>query len=442
MEETEWSRQSKKLGIRQLESILKRIKDSSLADKEKEDLVRFKEFKEAEGKKPQTIGKVLQTLYLLRIGSSQKDAGITKPVVKVPYHTLDTEDADKFMKIIKGIEELDLSQRTKAEDKKAFITFIKFLDGMRKSRPRGLEFVKINTPKPFIDATKLLTFEDVKQIALRQSNPMMKALVWFAFETGARSSEIISMRVSDISFNENLIHVRIPQTKTTTRQFDIRDSKKALMEWLLIHPERDNKEAPLFIKPRGKMKEENGKKRIIKGKIEPLHMADLRNCLVRSELIAKGKNTTPKWWRKAGICDMIRRRKIDNPYFLMKMVGHVNIETAQNYINFTDEQLSDYLKEKYGLKKKEDLKDYNNCKLCGSLISPEEKVCSNCNYSPNTTFNELRRKDEEKIELILKELVDLKEGLIEHIKSCDNPNYTLSKATPEAGFEPALPGGK
>ena len=440
MEDTIFSKQSRELGVKRLNSILDKIKNSNLTDKEKEDLVKFKDFKVAEGKQPQTIERILHTLYLLRIGSSRKGIGIVAPIVKTPYHNLDTEDPEKFMKIIRDIEELDFTQRTKGEIKKVFIQFIKFLDGMRRSRPRGLEFVRINKPKPSIVATKLLTFEDIKEITARQTNPMIKALVWFAFETGTRSSEIISMKIGDISSSDNLLHVRIPQTKTTTRQFDIRDSKKSMMEWLVVHPDKDNKEAPLFIRMRGKMeKDGKGRKKMIKGKIEPLNMADLRNYLVRAGSVIKGKNNNPRWFRKAGMCDMIRRRKIDNPYMLMKMVGHVNIETAQSYISFTDEQLSDYLKEKYGLKKSEELADYNNCKLCGSPISPEDKVCSNCNYAPNTTFEDLRKKDEQDMALLLKEVADLKTALTQHLQSCQNTNYTMNMGMHGAGFEPANP---
>jgi integrase len=426
MEDTIYSKQSREKGKKDLELILKRIRESNLTEQEKKDLVRFKEFKEGEGRHPRTIEKTLRAILHLRIGKSRKDSKHSIPIIKIPLNELKVEKPDQFIPIMKEIEKRGWSERTRGDYKKTMILYLKFLDGMRKSRPRGLEFITINKPKPFIDATKLLTFEDIVEITRKETNPMVKALVWFAFESSARTSELISLEIKDIKFvDDGLVHIRIPQTKTTSREFDIKDSKKSLMEWLSVHPDRSNREAPLFVKTRGKMKKDDkGKKKLIKDKIEPLSEGDLRKYLMKSSEKIKGKNTTSKWFRKAGICDWIVRRKVDNPYMLMRIVGHLNIGTAQAYVEFTNTQLTDYLKEKYGLKEKEDLKSYNTCKLCGSLISPEEEVCSNCNFSPNTTFNELRKSDIQRITALEKEV----KTLIPELKSIKD---YLKRITPK-----------
>jgi len=395
MEETIYSKQRKERGKRLLRNITNDIEESDLPSEEKQQLLKFKVFKEGQGREPQTIEKLLRVLLYMRVGSKYEGKKtLAKPLIKTPYTKLDPEKPNQFLPIVKEIESLNWSERTKGDAKKILIQFMKFLAGMRKSRPLGLEFIEIKKSRPFIDATKLLTFEDMKEIARKESNTMTKALLWFAFETGARSSELISIRVRDVQLNDHdLVHVRIPQTKTVARDFDIKDSKLSLVNWLLIHPQKDNQDAPLFV-------------RKTNGKHEPLNEASLRNYLVGSCQRAgiKGKNTSPKWFRKAGICDWILRRKVDNPYMLMRLVGHSQINTAQAYIEFTGTQLTDYLKEKYGLSEKEELKDFNRCKLCGSLISPEDKVCLNCNYSPNTSFEDVRKKDIERVDKIEKQL--------------------------------------
>ena len=403
MEETIYSKQRKERGKKLLDSITKDIEASDLPSDEKQRLLKFKEFKEGEGKEPQTIEKLLRMLLTMRVGSKRNivtgKKTIGKPIIRVSYLKLDPEKSDQFLPIVREIESQNWSDRTKGDAKKILIQFVKFLDGMRKSRPRGLEFITIKKDRPFIDPTKLLTFEDVKKIARSEGSPMVKALVWFAFETGARPSELISMRIRDVQFNDHdLVHVRIPMTKTIGRDFDIKDSKMSLINWLSVHPQKDNKEAPLFIKKKGKER-----------KIEPLTESDLRDCLIRTSKRAgiKGKNVSSKWWRKAGLCDWILRRKVNNPYMFMRIAGHTQINTAQNYIEFTNTQLTDYLKEKYGLKEHDKLAEFNRCKLCGSPISPEDEVCSNCNFSPNTKFEDVRKKDLERFEKMEKQLEEV-----------------------------------
>jgi integrase/predicted nucleic acid-binding Zn ribbon protein len=404
MEDTIYKRQSLEQGLKALASVVSKIKKSKvLTAQEKQDMLRFKDYKESEGKHPFTIEKNLRTLLLLREGNGRKKDGISKGVIAVPYHKLNADNADVFMPIVKDIEHLGLAQRTKSEYKKHLIAHVKFLNGMMRARPKGLEFVVVNTPKPFIDATKLLTFEDVKQAAIRERNPMMRALLWFAFETAARSSELVSIRIRDVSnADSELVHVRIPQTKTIAREFEIRDSKIALMEWLTVHPDRHNPEAPLFVKRRRN------------GQLEPLDIHDLRNYLSSSyRKDANGKRKNPRWIRKAGICDWIRRRGVDNPYMLMRIVGHEDINTAQAYIEFTGKQLNEYLRERYGLKPTEQLKDFNHCKLCGSLISPEATLCGNCNRPVTQTYEEQRQKDLLKFEDIERELEAIKQLIFE-----------------------------
>lgn len=364
MEETIWSEQAKKLGQRKLDSILARIKASSLSDEEKKDLKRFLEYKRGQGKKPQTIEKILTSLLLMRIGSSQKTKGISKPIVRVPYGELDREKPDQFLEIADRIEALKISDRSKADQKKTIVQYMKFLDGMRKSRPRGLEFMEIKKPKPDIDTKKRLTFEDIKKIALRENNPMVRALIWTAFETGARSSELISLTIGDISFKDDKVVYRIPQTKTSSREFGLfGEARKSLTEWKLIHPDRHNKEAPLFIEKRGK---------------KPLNMQLLRKYLVRD---FEDKNTTPKWWRKSAIFDMLTRRGLSH-LEVMAIVGQEDFKTINHYVNKAA------LLPEHGKKQE---KQANHCKLCGAVISPEDTICGNCNWPPTTTLDEFKK---------------------------------------------------
>ena len=372
MEQTIWSEQAKELGQKQLASVLKRLKSSSLTDKEKEDMERFVKFKRGQGKKPQTIEKVLHTLLLLRLGSSQKGKGISKIIIRVPYEKLDYNKPDQFLEIADRIEDLNLSERTKSDYKKTIVQFMKFLDGMRKSRPRGLEFLEIKKPKPDINTKKVLKFEDVKKLALKETNPMVKALIWTAFETGARSSELISLKIGDISFNSDKVVYRIPQTKTIPREFGLfGEARKSLTEWLLIHPDKANKDAPLFIEKKGN---------------KPLTMQTLRKYLIKSKM--DGKNTTPKWWRKSAIFDMLTRRRLSH-LEVMAVVGHENFQTIKSYVN-----LIALLPEH----EKNQEKQANHCKLCGGLISPEDTICANCNWPPATTLDDFKKTLLDKVE--------------------------------------------
>ena len=377
MEDTIYAQQSRASGEGDLAKVVGHIRESKLTKQEKTDLMRYKRLMESKGRHPRTTEHNLRTLLILRAGTRYKGKKMAnKPIVKVPYHELDWKKSDQFIQIQSEVRKLAWSGRYQTEALKVLIQYGKFLADTGKSRPRGMDCFDVSKGKSNIDATRLLTFEDIKTITMHETNPMIRALTWVAFETGARSSELISLKIRDIRFENDLVHVRIPQTKTTSREFDIRDSKKSLWDWVTFHhPKSKDSESPLFVK-----------KKWHEG-ISPINEQDMREYLVRTCKRAGivGKKTNPRWFRKAGICDWISRRKIDNPYMLMRIVGHEQINTAQHYIEFTGDQLTNYLKQKYGMKTREEVKDANHCQTCGTLISPEESVCPRCNISPSDT---------------------------------------------------------
>ncbi|MCZ7393042.1 MAG: tyrosine-type recombinase/integrase [Candidatus Methanoperedens sp.] len=85
-----------------------------------------------------------------------------------------------------------------------------------------VEHVKIKFIKGNLNREDILTVDDVNNLIAYTESPMYKALFSFLFESGARISEVLNVKVEDIQETDRGMIIAIPQTKTGT------DKRRAL----------------------------------------------------------------------------------------------------------------------------------------------------------------------------------------------------------------------
>lgn len=95
---------------------------------------------------------------------------------------------------------------------------------------------KIGEQLPKIDKGSIITDEDIITVINKGCKQIKeKALIRFLHETGARASELLSMRIKDIEFKKNNALVQL-DGKTGQRTIPITQSVKYIRMWLEVHP--------------------------------------------------------------------------------------------------------------------------------------------------------------------------------------------------------------
>ncbi|MQY67763.1 MAG: tyrosine-type recombinase/integrase [Hadesarchaea archaeon] len=96
---------------------------------------------------------------------------------------------------------------------------------------------------------EILSKAEVKQLADAANHQRDRALLFVLYESGARASELVGLKIGDVSFDQYGAVLRIgrgPNAKSGERRVRLFESVPDLQLWLSMHPNKDNPEASLF----------------------------------------------------------------------------------------------------------------------------------------------------------------------------------------------------
>ncbi len=100
------------------------------------------------------------------------------------------------------------------------------------------------------DPDVLLNRNDVKKMIKKCDHPRDKAIIAVLYESGARLSEFLGLKLRSIDFDKYGAIMRLnpdADNKTGTRRIRLVESEPYLRDWIQHHPDQDDKNAPLFI---------------------------------------------------------------------------------------------------------------------------------------------------------------------------------------------------
>jgi integrase/recombinase XerD len=144
------------------------------------------------------------------------------------------------------------SQGTLHGYKVTFKRFYRWLEGNDEEYPRKVRWIKSSGDKTRIhEPEQLLTFEEVEEMIRHARSPRDKALISFLYESGARISELLSMKVKHLEFCGNIVRATLPVSKTQPRVIPLVTCKTHLSTWMNYHPLKDDNEAPLWSNLKG-----------------------------------------------------------------------------------------------------------------------------------------------------------------------------------------------
>ncbi|GAB6909667.1 hypothetical protein DESC_540015 [Desulfosarcina cetonica] len=142
-----------------------------------------------------------------------------------------------------SIKRLVYGEWSKHDIKIALKKFYKWLLGNNIEYPSIVAWIDTHVKETDPPA---LNKEEIAILAEKATGRRSKALVWCLFETGARISELLNVRLCHVTDKKNYLVVRIEFSKTFKRSVPIFEGQSILREWLAAHPDKKNPEAQLF----------------------------------------------------------------------------------------------------------------------------------------------------------------------------------------------------
>ncbi len=304
------------------------------------------------------------------------------------------KDVNKASK--KDIEELvekhimensNLSNNTKRDYKMIIKIFWQWLKNYEKGKyPPEVNWIKCgkesnNLPEP----ENMLTEEDIARMIKVVEHPRDKAFIITLAESGCRIGEILTLQIGNLNFDDRGCYF-IVNGKTGKRRVRVVNSTPYLQTWKDHHPEKENKEAPLWCNI-GTTKNicRNGNTKDYKFNWS-FHMtyAGARNILIRAGRKAGiEKPINPHNFRHSR-ATILGARGINESIMNQVMGWKQGSNMAGTYIHLSGKQTDDaLLPAVYGMEVEEQ-KERNpkmfpiKCMKCGELNSYDAKRCKTC----------------------------------------------------------------
>ena len=296
------------------------------------------------------------------------------------FHDLTKED---IKRLVSTINTEDFADRTKMDYRLALKTFFRFIRGIEEKGvyPDEVRWISLsigsNSHKLPED---LLTQEDVESMIDAAGHARDKALIAALYETGCRIGELISLQVKNVTFDKYGA-VIVVTGKTGMRRVRMISYVSYLSNWLAVHPDRNDPEAPLWVVI-GTTKEIAKKK--LKGyKFNwsySLKYKTVTQALKRAAIKAGIKKPfNPHHFRHS------RATKLANVLTeaqLKELFGWTqSSDMASVYVHLSGRDVDDALLKLYGLKEKNEQETQDKptrCPRCTEINPPNFKFCGKC----------------------------------------------------------------
>ncbi len=247
--------------------------------------------------------------------------------------------------------------------------FYKWLNGKDEEYPPEVKWIhpkmsKRNKKLP----DELLSMDDVKKIANGTQNLRDRAFVLFLYESGARIGEIMSIRIKDFEGDKFGAKILIPEGKTGPRKIRIIASAPALSNWLTQHPDRKNKNSPLFC----------GISNYKKG-VNVVYQ-NYRKILKRAALKADvDKPINPHHFRHSRATELAK--KLTEAQLCAYMGWIPGSKVAATYVHLSGRDMDKAILSLHGLIEEKTEKDKFQsieCPRCSISNDPAAKFCNGC----------------------------------------------------------------
>jgi integrase/ribosomal protein L40E len=291
---------------------------------------------------------------------------------------LDKVTKEDLLKLVAGINAReDLSPWTKQSYLcvlKKFYKWLKFGDNYksRHGYPRIIDWIHTNvksTNKPRIEASSLLTEQEIEKLIKAADRPRDKAFISMLYELGARIGEIGNLRIKDVVKDKYSYIVNL-KGKTGQRTPRIVISDPYISVWLNTHPDKDNPEAPLWVRLR---KSEIGLR---------MQYPSLR-ALVQRRAKHAGiqKRIYPHLFRHTRVTHLLLNKQINEAQAKVYFGWTPSSTMLSEYSHLVSSDVNDTILAIYGIKTesvRETMLKPKVCQKCGAINAKDARFCQKC----------------------------------------------------------------
>ncbi len=208
-----------------------RVKDYDISDTNKETILKFDKYLELND-----YSEARRYKYLIRLPKMGEK-------LDVSFEEAEKDDIEDIILWIKRRD--DISERTKSDYKILLKRFYRWIgDG---EYPDCVDWLEVNNNQGNDKLPEeMLTEDDIEELIKNAMNPRDDVLIAILWETGARIGELIDLTVSSIENREHGLKI-VVDGKTGSRRIPLIESVPYLNKWLEEHPNRENKDAPLWV---------------------------------------------------------------------------------------------------------------------------------------------------------------------------------------------------
>ncbi len=219
---------------RKLESMIRSIEKSEISERNKKLIFRFKDDCIRDGLSKPRITKLMEIMKASAL------------IFDKDFDKVNRKDVERFITLI---QQRDYSIWTKQSYKVIVKKFFKWYKGIDGEFPDEVKWIKCTVKKSQLKLPTqegLITEEDLKLLVKEAKNPRDKAFISLLYESGCRVSELLTLRIKNVSFDEYgaLLNVF---GKTGSRKIRIIGSTSYLVTWLHNHPFKDDNDSALWI---------------------------------------------------------------------------------------------------------------------------------------------------------------------------------------------------
>lgn len=244
---------------------------------------------------------------------------------KLNYLKIDTEQLNKYLKSLSKVGKKPSTISRNLATIRAFYQFLVRTKKIKKDPTDGVHSPKVEKKIPSVLTAKEveLLLEQPKNIDLKGIRD--KAMLEFAYATGMRVTEIISLNIDDVNVEESYVTCNTGNKKRNIPLGSI--SLQALVDYIekarpvLIKAENDK---ALFVNINGKRLTRQGFWKIVKYYKEQAHIS---------------KDITPHVLRHSFATHLLRNGA--DLKSIQTMLGHSDISSTQVYMQFKNENLKD-----------------------------------------------------------------------------------------------------
>ncbi|MFB6158323.1 MAG: tyrosine-type recombinase/integrase [Candidatus Nanohalobium sp.] len=314
--------------------------------------------------------------------------GIFKKFVDFP---IDKPTYERLEVAVSKINHSELSEWTIKDYKGAIRKFLKLKYPHKQERPKEVQkildsqLLRHKNSKIENDKEKVpLTPEEVLDMVDEAQNPRDRLIPLFMFETGARITELLNIKLGDVELSQQYAQVTVPTLKNNKepRTLTLTKSIGLLQDWMEKHPRKGQPDAPLLVNLQDKKWSNRVNKEDdlnYKGKqmTSTNTMSILRKLAERADIDKYISNHVMRhssatyWGKKLGLETM------------MYWFGWSSPETAKTYLHHDEEQTKKSMLNLAGIDQEENKDPTENkvCPRCEEKQPPTAQYCSQCSMS-------------------------------------------------------------